>query len=97
MYKAFIIETIKSSKTWNEGDCIVFRHSNWALILRKEESIYSPFTFSISGHREGTHETISRRYTSVENAFLHILNDFNENAVIKNKYDSLDDALEAIN
>ena len=96
MNKAFIIETINSSKTWNETERIVFRHNNWNLILRKEESIYSPFTFSISGNKEGTHETIGRRYTSVEDAFLHVLNGFNENATIKNKYDSLDEALEAI-
>ena len=96
MNKVFIIETIKSSKTWNGTERIVFRHNNWNLILRKEESIYNPFLFSVSGNKEGTHETISRRYTSVENAFLHILNGFNENAQIKDKYSSLNDALEAI-
>ena len=97
MNKVFIIETIKSSKTWNGTERIVFRHNNWNLILRKEESIYNPFTFSVSGNKEGTHETISRRYTSVEDAFLHILNGFNENAQIKDKYSSLNDALEQIN
>lgn len=97
MNKAFIIETIRDSKTWNEGQRIVFRYNNWNLILRKEESIYNPFTFSISGNKEVTHETISRRYTSVENAFLHILNGFNENAQIKDKYSSLNDALEQMN
>ena len=84
MNKAFIIETINSSKAWEEGDHIAFRHNDWNLILRKEESIYSPFTFSISGNKEGTNKTISRRYTSVEDAFLHILNGFNENVAIKN-------------
>ena len=97
MNKVFIIETIKSSKTWNGTERIVFRHNNWNLILRKEDSIYNPFTFSVSGNKEGTHETISRRYTSVENAFLHILNGFNENAQIKDKYSSLNDTLEQMN
>ena len=97
MNKVFIIETIKSSKTWNGTERIVFRHNNWNLILRKEESIYNPFTFSVSGNKEGTHETISRRYTSVEDAFLHILNRFNENAQIKDKYSSLNEALEQMN
>ena len=96
MNKAFIIETINSSKTWNGTERIVFRHNNWNLILRKEESIYSPFIFSVSGNKEGTHETIGRRYVSVEDAFLHVLNGFNENAAIKDKYVSLNDALEAI-
>ena len=97
MNKAFIIETINSSKTWNGTERIVFRHNNWNLILRKEDSIYNPFTFSVSGNKEGTHETISRRYISVENAFLHILNGFNENAQIKDKYSSLNEALEQMN
>ena len=97
MNKVFIIETIKSSKTWNGTERIVFRHNNWNLILRKEDSIYNPFTFSVSGNKEGTHETISRRYTSIENAFLHILNGSNENAQIKDKYSSLNEALEQMN
>ena len=97
MNKEFIIETINSSKTWNGTERIVFRHNNWNLILRKEEAIYSPFIFSVSGNKEGTHETISRRYTNVENAFLHILNGFNENAQIKDKYSSLNEELEQIN
>ena len=96
MNKAFIIETIRDSKTWNEGQRIVFRYNNWNLILRKEESIYNPFTFSISGNKEVTHETIGRRYISVEDAFLHVLNGFNENDAIKNKYASLDETLETI-
>ncbi len=94
MNKAFIIEILKKCKTWKEGEKVVFRHNNWELILRKEELIYNPFTFSISGKKNGTHETISRRYLSAEGAFLHILNGFNENANIKNKYGSLNDAMD---
>ena len=36
MNKAFIIETINSSKTWNEAERIVFRHNDWDLILKQE-------------------------------------------------------------
>lgn len=50
----------------------------------------------MSGRKVNTHETISRRYVDVESAFLHIFNCFNENADIKDRYDSLDKALERI-
>ena len=94
MNKTFIIETLKKCETWKEGEKVVFRHDNWELILRKEELIYNPLTFSISGKKNGTNETISRRYLSAENAFLHVLNRFNENANIKNMYASLDEAMD---
>ena len=58
----------------------------WSLVLRREEEQYSPFIFAIEGNKVGTNETWSRRYTSMEQALLHIVNDFNENANIENKY-----------
>lgn len=48
----------------------------------------------MSGRKVNTHEAIDRRYVDAESAFLHIFNCFNENADIKDKYDSLDKALE---
>ena len=55
----------------------------WSLVLRREEEQYSPFIFAIEGNKVGTNETWSRRYTSMEQALLHIVNDFNENANIE--------------
>lgn len=63
----------------------------WSLVLRREEEQYSPFIFAIEGNKVGTNETWSRRYTSMEQALLHIVNDFNENANIENKYNDLQD------
>ncbi|WP_249311957.1 hypothetical protein [Congzhengia minquanensis] len=77
MNKSFIIEMLKNCKSWEEGTIITFRHKDWELIFRKEESIYKPFT--VSGKKRNSNETISRRYTNAEKAFLHILNGFNEN------------------
>ena len=54
---------------------------------------YSPFIFSLEGKRIGTDETWGRRYTSLEKAILHILNDFNENINIKNKYTNIEEYL----
>ena len=63
----------------------------WSLVLRREEEQDSPFIFAIEGNKVGTNETWSRRYTSMEQALLHIVNDFNENANIENKYNDLQD------
>lgn len=67
-----------------------FTFNGWELTLRKEEKIYKPFTYSVVGNKANG-SSISRRYTSMESAFLHILNEFNENANIKNKYQSIND------
>mgnify|MGYP004541363441 CR=1 FL=1 len=98
MNKKFVLNTIKESESWKEGQCVVFRFKNfygmeWELIFRKEEKEYLPFKYSVSGKKVNTHETINRRYVDAESAFLHIFNCFNENADIKDKYDSLDKAL----
>ena len=60
--------------------------------LRKEEEIYKPFIYSVKGtHENGS--VITRRYTSMDKAFLHIVNGFNENASIRNAYETIDDVL----
>ena len=101
MNKEFVLNTIKECESWKEGQCIVFRYKNfhgieWELLFRKEEQEYLPFKYSVSGRKINTHETISRRYVDAESAFLHIFNCFNENANIKDKYSSLENALEEI-
>ena len=99
MNKEFALNTIKECDSWKEGQSVTFRYKNfhgieWELIFRKEEKEYLPFKYSVSGRRVGMHETISRRYVDAERAFLHVFNCFNENATIKNRYDSLEKALE---
>lgn len=77
-----------------ETEKFLYKNDNgneWDLILKKEEEQYYPFIFAVEGKKIGTNEIWSRRYKSIEQAILHILNDFNENANIKNKYQDLDD------
>ena len=76
----------------------MFRHttfygSEWELIFRREENIYSPYKYSVSCKKIGTHERFSRRYIDAESAFLHIMNNFNENVNIKDKFNTLESAL----
>ena len=72
-----------------EREDFLYKNSNqniWNLTLIRDEDIYSPFIFALEGRKVGTNETWSRRYTDIKEALLHIVNDFNENASIKNKY-----------
>ena len=77
-----------------EKEEFIYKNDNgnvWNLVLRREKEQYSPFIFAIEGNKVGTNESWSRRYTSLEQALLHIVNDFNENANIGNKYSDLQD------
>lgn len=94
--KDYITTTLSEERLWKVGESDTFTFENWTITLRKEEKIYKPFLYSINGKKEGTKETFDRRYTSMEKAFLHILNHFNENVNIKDKYTTLSDALNVI-
>lgn len=73
-----------------------FKVSRLGIDFKKEEPIYKPFIFAINGKKSNSNETISRRFISAEMAFLYILNDFNENCNVKNKYQSLEDAFKVM-
>ena len=101
MNKQFVLNTIKDFESWEVGQCVTFRYKSsnkveYELTIKKEEPKYFPFIVTVTGTRTGTPETIGRRYTSVERAFLHIFNFFNENANEKDDYDSLEEALDKI-
>jgi len=87
--KEYIVRTLEEERLWKEGEEDTFKYGNWKITLRKEEKIYLPFTFSIYGEKDNSCETWSRRYKSMEEAILHILNNFNENVNIKNKYKTI--------
>ena len=89
--KEYIKTTLDEEKLWKVGESDTFRHNDWTITLRKEEENYAPFKFSVSGEKDNSLETWSRRYVSMESAFLHILNNFNENRNIANKYESISD------
>ena len=89
--KEYIARTLAEQKLWKEGEADTFRHNDWKITLRKGSKMYEPYVFFVYGEKENSCETKTRRYTSMEKAFLHILNNFNENASIKNKYVILED------
>ncbi|MGD2352038.1 hypothetical protein ACP8H2_09825 [Bacillus subtilis] len=90
--KEYIKQTLKEEKFWKVGEVDSFSFNGWELTLRKEKEVNSPFNYLVSGYNENG-ASIDRRYKTMEDAFLHILNRFNENANIKNRYDNLKDIL----
>lgn len=96
MKKSFVVRTLLKEANMKPGDNVSFRHDNYELTLTREEEKYAPFLFAVKGKGMfSTHEAqVGRRYTSMEKAFLHILNHFNENANIRDRYKSLDQWLD---
>lgn len=90
----FILKSLSHEASWKAGDSVSFSFEDWNLTLKREEEKYKPFTFHLIGEKENANETWSRRYVRMELAYLHILNHFNENAVIGNPYKSLADIIE---
>ena len=90
--KSFVVRCLLKEQSFKPGDCVSFKHKHYELTLKREENIYAPFIFAVKGNGiYPTHQvSIGRRYQSLEKAFLHVLNGFNENVNIRNKYKSLD-------
>lgn len=91
--KELILQWLKEAGGWEAGHNELFEYKHWSLGIHKEDDSYQPFTFGVAGHRKGTAETIGRRYRSIEEAMLHVVNGFNENANARNPYASLDEAV----
>lgn len=97
--KELITKLINNENDFNIGDQKSFLYKNsydniWEITIREEEKIYEPFKIALEGRKIGTNETWSRRYIGIKEAILHIINNFNENASIKNKYNRIEDYLE---
>lgn len=91
--KGYIMHTLTEEDEWKPGDFDEFTYGGWNLKLEREDYC-SIFRFSVTGKRIGAKETLKRCFSSMEGAFLHILNGFNENAEIKNRYKTLEQAME---
>ena len=91
--KEYVIRTLEEERLWKEGESDTFKFDDWEITLRKEEKIYSPFAFSVYGKKDNSLESCNRRYKNMEQAFLHILNKFNENASIKNRLKTLSEGI----
>lgn len=99
MTKAFVAYTLGTESTWKPGDKVTFQflfrncNSAWEMTLAYESEDYAPFAYRLEGrqltfegHKPEYPATWGRRYYTMEKAFLHILNHFNENANIRNRY-----------
>ena len=75
------------------GDEIVFAfnlHGNpWQFVLKREETPLGKYKYALCGNG-GEYGTWARRYPTMADAFLHVVNNLNENVNIKNRYASLD-------
>lgn len=96
--REFVRELIKNENNLIEGMEITFAYKNsnsniWNLTLKREEDKYFPFIFSLYGKKQETNETWSRKYIELRKVILHIINDFNENADVKNKYNDIEEYL----
>lgn len=91
--KELVLQWLKEAAGWEAGHNELFEYKHWSLGIHKEDDSYQPFTFGVAGHHKGTAETICRRYRSIEEAMLHVVNGFNENANVRNPYASLDEAM----
>lgn len=96
MTKDYVARTLSEETMWKAGeeDTFSFMTSQkWEFTLRRETDDYKPFTYSLRGRKTGTHETWSRKYASMEDAFLHIVNRLDENTNIKDRYKNIDEWL----
>lgn len=53
------------------------------------ERMYAPFKYAVNAYCLDNIQTFDRRYVTLEDALLHCLNGFNENANIPNRYKSI--------
>lgn len=82
---------IDKGKEFKIGEQVSFLYKDdWDITITREEEKYSPFLFSITGSKIETNQTWNRRYIGIKEALLHIVNDFNENASIKNRYNNIE-------
>lgn len=96
MTKSYVHRTLIEEHLWKSGEEDTFEvtlSQKWEFTLKREEEQYLPYKYSLTGRKIGTHEMRSRRYRSMDTAFLHIVNHLNENVMVKDKYDSIEDWL----
>lgn len=78
-----------------ESDSFRLRlHFDWFATLRREdERLYAPFKYTVKAYCLDSIQTFERRYTGLEEALLHCLNGFNENANVPDRYKSIEEYL----
>lgn len=91
MTREYVAKTLREEHLWKPGEADTFEYmlsKKWKFTLKREEG-YEPYKYSLVGRKIGTNETWSRKYISMELAFLHIVNHLNENVNKKDKYQNI--------
>lgn len=86
MTEEYIIQTLKEERLWKVKERDFFAFGEWEIALTKEENGYSIFASNETGIK-----TFIKVYESMEDAFLHVVNNFNENPSIENRYNTVDE------
>lgn len=95
MTKEFVLQTLLDEHLWEVGRSETFTarlYQEWEFALTKEND-EDTWKYSLSGRKIGTNETWGRRYQTMEDAFLHIVNQLNENANVPNRYSKISEWL----
>lgn len=86
---------LDKEKLMTKGETVCFKLRLaflWHVTIEKEDdSLVKPFSYVLNACCLDNIQTFDRRYVSMEDALLHCLNVFNENARIPNRYKSLDE------
>lgn len=90
--KNMALQFIREAGDWALEEAHEFCFGCWNLNLYKTSN-YAPYIYELWGHSATTEAMISRHYKSVEAALLHMCNEFNENAAVRNKYQTIEEAL----
>lgn len=65
-----------------------YLHSIWMFTLKREDEKYAPARYVLEGDGD-KYGTWVRRYSTIEQALLHVVNNLNENKNIQNRYATL--------
>lgn len=99
MNASLVTKALANERNMNPGEMLKFGYeypdSKWRFAATREDR--EPFTIFLTGKRMGTHQIWTRRYLSLEKAFLHVANRLNENAAVKDRYSSIEEWLQAAN
>lgn len=94
MREPFVASVLGSEAFWKTGDTCTFTYrfpfgNVWEFTLTREEASAS-LPYILRGRElGGTGASHGRRYKTMEDAFLHILNRLNKNHNVRNNYTSV--------
>lgn len=94
---ALVRQLLDEERLMKHGESDSFKvhlRFQWFVRIRKErEEQYAPFRYTVEAFCLDNIQTFTRRYVKLEEALLHCLNGFNENASIPDRYRSMDEYL----